>query len=123
MKNYRDYDEFLKQFESHRERHEARGHLYREEGFEDLNRKYGTEYDAFDRMDNMSDPMNAKYNMYRSRYYERYWDTRENHAYYSLSMSKRAWLTFKKCMKERSLDPLYIDGSYYEQKHFDDDDT
>ena len=96
MKNYRDYDEFLKQFESHREKHEARGKLYREEGFEELNRKYGTEYDAFDRMDNMNDPMNAKYNLYRARYYERYWDTRENHAYYSLPMGQRAWLTFKK---------------------------
>jgi len=73
----------------------VRGHLYREEGFEELNRKLGPDYDAFDQMDDMRDPMNEKYNLYRSRYYERYWDTRQNHAWYSLPMRDRAWLTFK----------------------------
>lgn len=95
MKNYRDYDDFLRQFESHREKNSARGHLYREEGFDELNQKHGTEYNAFDKMDDMSDPMNKNYNLYRSRYYERYWDTHDNHAWYSLPMSQRAWLTFK----------------------------
>ena len=61
-----------------------------------MNQKYGPDYDMFDRMDDMNDPMNEKYNMYRMRFYERYWDTRENHAYYSLPLKQRAWLTFKK---------------------------
>lgn len=112
----------MKHYDSHRDKHGARGHLYRQEGFEELNKKYGTEYNAFDKMGDMNDDMNQNYNMYRERFYERYWDTKENHAYYSLPASERAWLTFKKCVKERSLDPLYVRGSYYEQKHFDESD-
>ena len=86
----------MKQYDSHRDKHGARGHLYRQEGFEELNKKYGTEYNAFDKMGDMDDDMNKNYNMYRERFYERYWDTKENHAYYSLPTSERAWLTFKK---------------------------
>ena len=37
-----------------------------------------------------------KYNVYNERYYARYWDTKDNAAYYSQSFSKRAWITFKK---------------------------
>ena len=44
----------------------------------------------------MNDEMNKDYNMYRERFYERYWDTRENHAWYSLPVSTRAWLTLRK---------------------------
>ena len=47
-------------------------------------------------MTNPKDPMNEKYNMYRMRFYEGYWDTKENDAYYSLPTSQRAWLTLKK---------------------------
>ena len=87
MKKYKDYDDFLKQYESHKDRHDARSRLYREEGFEELNEKYGTKYNAFDNMTNVNDEMNKNYNIYRERYYEHYWDTKENHAYYSLPLS------------------------------------
>ena len=36
MKNYKSYDDFLRQYESHKDRNSARGKLYREEGFQDL---------------------------------------------------------------------------------------
>ena len=83
MKNYTDYSDFLRQFESHRDRHDARTHLFREEGFEQLNQKYGADYDMFEKMDDPRDPMNEKYTVYRERYYERYWDTHENDLWYS----------------------------------------
>ena len=47
-------------------------------------------------MGDMNDPMNKDYNIYRMNYDQRYWDTQENHAYYSLPASTRAWLTFKR---------------------------
>ena len=49
--------------------------MNRTEGFEKFNEKYGPDHDIFERMDNMNDPINEKYNMYKARYYERYWDT------------------------------------------------
>ena len=47
-------------------------------------------------LNEISIDMNKNYNIYRHRYEERYWDTKENHAYYSLPMTERAWLTIKK---------------------------
>lgn len=96
LKNYKSYDDFLRQYESHREKSSARSHLYREEGFQELNDKYGTEYDPFERMGDMRDPMNKNYHIYRAHYEQRYWDTKENHAYYSLPVGTRAWLTLKR---------------------------
>ena len=75
LKNYESYEDFLKQYKNHREKHDARSHLYRTEGFEKLNEKYGLDHDIYERGDNMDDPINEKYNMYKARYYERYWDT------------------------------------------------
>ena len=43
LKNFKDYDDFLKNFENHREKHEARSHLMREEGWKDLNDSIGKE--------------------------------------------------------------------------------
>ena len=83
MKNYKDYDDFLRQYESHKEKHDARSNLFREEGFREMHDKYGQDYNVFDRMDDGNDPMNEKYNMYRARFYERYWDTQENHDWYA----------------------------------------
>ena len=40
--------------------------------------------------------MNKDYQVYRERYYERYWDTKANDEWYSQSMKTRAWITFKK---------------------------
>jgi hypothetical protein len=37
-----------------------------------------------------------KYIKYRERFYENYWDTKENHAYYSQPLRTRAWISFKK---------------------------
>jgi hypothetical protein len=41
LKNFKDYDDFLKNFENHREKHEARTHLMREEGWKELNDSIG----------------------------------------------------------------------------------
>ena len=69
MKQYKDYDDFLRQYEQHKDKSEARSRLFREEGFEELNEKHGPDYNVFERQDDMNDPMNEKYNMYRFRYY------------------------------------------------------
>ena len=82
----------MKQYESHKTKHEARGHLFREEGFKEFNQKYGPDYDSFENMRNPNDEMNEKYNMYRMRFYEGYWDTKENDAFYSLPYGTRLWM-------------------------------
>ena len=48
LKNFKDYDDFLKAFENHREKSEARTKLMREEGFKELNDKYGSKYDFWE---------------------------------------------------------------------------
>ncbi len=48
MRKTKDYSEFFDRFEHHREKSSAREHLFRGEGFKDLNYKYGPEYDYFE---------------------------------------------------------------------------
>jgi len=93
LKNYKDYEDFLNRYEHHREKSSAREHLMRGEGFKEMNQKYGTEYDYYEKADQEHDD---KYIKYRERYYEQYWDTKENHAYYSQPATTRAWIQFKK---------------------------
>ena len=45
LKNFKDYDDFLKNFENHREKNEHRSHLMREEGWKELNDKFDSSYD------------------------------------------------------------------------------
>jgi hypothetical protein len=53
--------------DTHRTKHEARSHLFRTEGFKELNHKYGVDYDHYED----ADKENAdKYNHYRGRFYE-----------------------------------------------------
>ena len=66
--------------EHHREKNSAREHLFRGEGFKEMNYKYGTNYDYFQEADNEH---SDTYYKYRERFYESYWDTKENHEYYS----------------------------------------
>ena len=89
LKNYKDYEEFLNRYEHHREKSTAREHLMRGEGFKEMNQKYGTDYDFFEKADKEGED---KYIKYRERYYEQYWDTKENHAYYSQPATTRAWI-------------------------------
>jgi hypothetical protein len=70
----------LNRLEHHREKSAAREHLFRGEGFKELNKKYGTDYDHYSKADEEN---SDKYIKYRERYYEEYWDTKENHEYYS----------------------------------------
>lgn len=93
MRNTHEYSEFTDRFDHHREKSSAREHLLRGEGFKDLNEKYGHNYDYFDSVNHEN---SDKYVQYRERYYESYWDTKENSAYYSQSATTRAWLAFKK---------------------------
>jgi len=95
MKNYTDYNDFLNRYEHHREKSSAREHLYRGEGFKEMNDKYGTEYDHYQSADSEN---SDKYIKYRERFFECYWDTKENHAYYSQSATTRAWIQLKKVM-------------------------
>lgn len=96
LRNYKDYSDFLKAYENHRDNNEARSTLYREEGFRDFNEKHGTEYDHYTAGDDPKSEINKDYHVYRERYYEKYWDTKVNHEYYSQPMSTRAWITLKK---------------------------
>ena len=96
LRNYKDYSDFLKAYESHRDTHEARSTLYREEGFRNLNDKYGTEYDHYSAGDDPKSEVNKDYFVYRERYYEKYWDTKANSEYYSQPLRVRAWITLKK---------------------------
>jgi len=80
LHGYKDYKDFLNNYDNHKEKHEAREHLFRTEGFKDLNDKYGEDYDHWEDVDKEHA---HKYNVYRERYYEKYWDTKENDEYYS----------------------------------------
>jgi curved DNA-binding protein CbpA len=51
LKNYKDYEDFLNRYEHHREKSGAREHLMRGEGFKEMNQKYGTEYDFYEKAD------------------------------------------------------------------------
>jgi curved DNA-binding protein CbpA len=51
LKNYTDYEDFLNRYEHHRDKSEAREHLFRGEGFKEMNQKYGTEYDYYEKAD------------------------------------------------------------------------
>jgi len=84
LKNYKDYDDFLRTFESHREKHEARSSLLREEGFKELQDKIGKVDDIVFYHEN-SEKFKYKYNSYKNveTFYEGYWDTKANHIYYS----------------------------------------
>mmetsp|Transcript_1020 Transcript_1020/g.1008 ORF Transcript_1020/g.1008 Transcript_1020/m.1008 type:complete len:119 (+) Transcript_1020:106-462(+) len=95
--------------ENHRDKHEMREHLMRGEGFKDLNYKYGVDYDYFEEVHR---EQSHKYNKYRERYYEGYWDTKENHEYYSKPLSERTWLQFKKIVKNKSLESLNYNNHY-----------
>ena len=44
LRKYKDYSEFLKEYENHKTMHDARSTLFREEGFRDLNDKYGPDF-------------------------------------------------------------------------------
>lgn len=80
LKNYTDYKDFLNRYEHHREKNSAREHLFRGEGFKEMNYKHGPDYDYWQ---NADAEHSDKYVRYRERYYEGYWDTKENHEYYS----------------------------------------
>ena len=81
LKNFKDYDDFLRNFENHREKNEERTYLMREEGWKDLNDKYDSTYKFFQEAESEN---THKYNTYGAdRYMEGYWDTKINHLYYS----------------------------------------
>ena len=60
-----------------------------------MNEKYGPNYNHMHQFHETKENQD-KYNAYCERYYERYWDTKDNDAYYSQPLTKRAWITFKK---------------------------
>jgi len=95
LSKYKDYNDFLKAYENHRDDHDARSKLFREEGFSQFNDKYGHSFNAYQEMPNSKENQ-ANYNEYKQRYAAHYWDTKDNHAYYSQSMSTRAFIAFKK---------------------------
>eukprot|EP00347_Sterkiella_histriomuscorum_P004232 403361240 len=120
LKNAKSYEEFFDRYEHHRDKNQARENLMRGEGFQELNKKYGTKYDYYE---DANEEHQDKYIRYRERFYENYWDTKDNAAYYSQSASTRAWLTLKKIFKSKSLESLeYVQGhSYYDNKYTKED--
>jgi hypothetical protein len=57
--------------------------LYRQDGFQDSIDKHGVEYDHYEAGNDPKSELNKDYYVYRERYYEKYWDTKANHEYYS----------------------------------------
>jgi DnaJ-class molecular chaperone len=47
LKNFKDYEDFLRNFENHREKNSHRTKLMREEGWKELNDKYDSKYKHF----------------------------------------------------------------------------
>eukprot|EP00347_Sterkiella_histriomuscorum_P022295 403330988 len=119
FQNQDAYD-YWKERDPEETKNQARENLMRGEGFQELNKKYGTKYDYYE---DANEEHQDKYIRYRERFYENYWDTKDNAAYYSQSASTRAWLTLKKIFKSKSLEPLeYVQGhSYYDNKYTKED--
>ncbi|CDW81706.1 UNKNOWN [Stylonychia lemnae] len=93
VNNAQSYDDFFDRINNHREKNEAREELLRGEGFKDLAKKYGPDYDYHQ---SANDEHSDKYIRYRERFYENYWDTKENSEYYQQPARTRAWITLKK---------------------------
>jgi hypothetical protein len=55
----------LKRADEHREKHSAREHLMRGEGFKDFNYKYGVDYNFYE---DVEKEFSDKYYTYRERY-------------------------------------------------------
>jgi hypothetical protein len=71
LKNFKDYEDFIKNFENHRDKNEHRTHLMREEGWKHFNDKYDSTYDHKEEV-----KKDHKYNEYGAHtYFEGYWDT------------------------------------------------
>eukprot|EP00347_Sterkiella_histriomuscorum_P016383 403353399 len=119
FQNQDAYD-YWKERDPEETKNQARENLMRGEGFQELNKKYGTKYDYYE---DANEEHQDKYIRYRERFYENYWDTKDNAAYYSQSASTRAWLTLKKIFKSKSLESLeYVQGhSYYDNKYTKED--
>jgi hypothetical protein len=85
LRTYKDYDDFLKNFERHRFKHEHRAHVLREEGWKELSDKHGAPSEFNLHPLKMDKKYDYKYNSYNDlgRYYDGYWDTKANHLYYS----------------------------------------
>ena len=45
LKNFKDYEEFLHHFESHKEKHDHRTKIMRNDGWGKLNDKFGDKFD------------------------------------------------------------------------------
>jgi hypothetical protein len=63
--------------------HDARSTLFREEGFRDINEKYGPDFDIHAEQENPKSEMNENYHIYQEQVEARYWDTKKNAEYYS----------------------------------------
>jgi len=89
LKKFKDYEDFLKTFEDHREKHEARSHLMREEGWKSINDKF-PHYEHYDHVDKEYE---HKYDsFYKDVYFQGTMDSKANTIYYSQSAITRAWL-------------------------------
>jgi hypothetical protein len=89
--------------------HDARSTLFREEGFRDLNDKFGTDYNIHQEAENPKSAMNEKWHLYKEQTFDRYWDTKQNAEYYSQPASRRAWITLKKVISfYRDFMPLWL---------------
>jgi hypothetical protein len=47
LRKFKDYKDFLKEYENHKMMHDARSTLFREEGFREINDQLGTDYDFY----------------------------------------------------------------------------
>ena len=96
LKKYKDYSDFLKNYEEHRLKHDYRSKM-RTEGFEEYNYKYGLNYNYIKRA---AEEHKDKYNTYRKEDLDRHYDTKENHEYYNKPVIERMKIqaapTFKK---------------------------
>jgi hypothetical protein len=92
LKNYKDYEDFIKQYESHKDRTKVRTSA-RREGFEEFNYKYGPNYDAFAAADK---EYSDKYEVFKDRYLDkRYYESKEDIEYYSKPLTSRMMIQAK----------------------------
>jgi hypothetical protein len=100
LKKYKDYEDFLKNYKDHKIKHATRTKL-RSQGFEEAKRKYGYDYDHY-RM--VKEEYKDKYYCYKEGTHKEYFDTKENHEYYSKPLLERMRIQAKPAFKRMFTD-------------------
>jgi len=107
LKKYKDYEDFLKNYKNHKIKHHTRDSM-KSQGWEESKSKYGIYYDHYN---SVPEEYKKDYHQYTDGQKHIYYDTKENHKYYSKSVFQRMKLQAKPAFKQMFSDLFTIPKS------------